>query len=308
MADAWWLSCSCYAGSGGETRTCLCLHTLTLLSASLEMTQCVTGQPESTKNIWKLMMYFISLICMSWDPLRKSSLFKVSWLVAKADLELADYLTPVLASVPLYYGLLSESESEVAQSCLTLCDPRGPYPIRLCRPWDFPGKNTGVGCHFLLQKIFPTQGWTRVSCIAGRRFTVWATREALWSLNRGINKKIINQNCTESSLLFYATHSDIVSCQFSLFSCVRLSVTPWPTAWQASLSFTRYLDVWRTHWILHISRHPLLWWVPIGRASSASCQTHWLSPLGQITFWRHVRSPGLHSAFQKEFHWVSIET
>ena len=25
-------------------------------------------------------------------------------------------------------------------------------------PWDFPGKNTGVGCHFLLQEIFPTQG------------------------------------------------------------------------------------------------------------------------------------------------------
>ena len=27
----------------------------------------------------------------------------------------------------------------------------------LC-PWDFPGKNTGVGCHFLLQGIFLTQG------------------------------------------------------------------------------------------------------------------------------------------------------
>ena len=25
-------------------------------------------------------------------------------------------------------------------------------------PWDFPGKNAGVGCHFLLQGIFPTQG------------------------------------------------------------------------------------------------------------------------------------------------------
>ena len=27
----------------------------------------------------------------------------------------------------------------------------------LLRPWDFPGKSTGVGCHFLLQGIFPTQ-------------------------------------------------------------------------------------------------------------------------------------------------------
>ena len=25
-------------------------------------------------------------------------------------------------------------------------------------PWNFSGKNTGVGCHFLLQEIFPTQG------------------------------------------------------------------------------------------------------------------------------------------------------
>ena len=25
-------------------------------------------------------------------------------------------------------------------------------------PWDFPGKNTGMGCHFLLQGVFPTQG------------------------------------------------------------------------------------------------------------------------------------------------------
>ena len=31
-------------------------------------------------------------------------------------------------------------------------------PARLFHPWDFPDKNTGVGCHFLLQGIFPTQG------------------------------------------------------------------------------------------------------------------------------------------------------
>ena len=36
------------------------------------------------------------------------------------------------------------------QSCPTLCDRRR-QPTRLPRPWDSPGKNTGVGCHFLLQ-------------------------------------------------------------------------------------------------------------------------------------------------------------
>ena len=34
----------------------------------------------------------------------------------------------------------------------TLCDPiDGSSPIRLPCPWDSPGKNTGVGCHLLLQ-------------------------------------------------------------------------------------------------------------------------------------------------------------
>ena len=37
------------------------------------------------------------------------------------------------------------------QSCPTLCDPIDGSPTRLPRPWDSQGKNTGVGCHFLLQ-------------------------------------------------------------------------------------------------------------------------------------------------------------
>ena len=43
------------------------------------------------------------------------------------------------------------------QLCLTL-QPHGLYPARLLCPWDFAGKDTGVGCHVLLQGIFPTQG------------------------------------------------------------------------------------------------------------------------------------------------------
>ena len=34
----------------------------------------------------------------------------------------------------------------------------GLYPTGLLSPWDFPGKSTGVGCHFLLQQTFLTQG------------------------------------------------------------------------------------------------------------------------------------------------------
>ena len=47
--------------------------------------------------------------------------------------------------------------ANVAQSCLTLCNPMDWSPLVLC-PWDSPGKNTRVGCHALLQAIFLTQG------------------------------------------------------------------------------------------------------------------------------------------------------
>ena len=58
----------------------------------------------------------------------------------------------------------------VAKSHPTL-RPYGPSPTRFLCPWDFPGKNSGVGCHFLFQKIFPTQGSKSGPCIASRFFT-----------------------------------------------------------------------------------------------------------------------------------------
>ena len=51
------------------------------------------------------------------------------------------------------------------QFFLTL-QPHGLQPTRLLCLWNFPGKNTGVGNHSLLQGIFLTQGLTQVSCIA----------------------------------------------------------------------------------------------------------------------------------------------
>ena len=44
--------------------------------------------------------------------------------------------------------------AKLLQSCPTLRDPIDGHrrrPTRLPHPWDSPGKNTGVGCHFLLQ-------------------------------------------------------------------------------------------------------------------------------------------------------------
>ena len=46
----------------------------------------------------------------------------------------------------------------LTQSCPILCDLMDCYPARLLCLWNFPGKYTGVGCLFLLQGIFLTQG------------------------------------------------------------------------------------------------------------------------------------------------------
>ena len=48
--------------------------------------------------------------------------------------------------------------SLVAKSFPTLLQLHGLHPTRLFCPWDFPGKSTRVGCHFLLQETFPIQG------------------------------------------------------------------------------------------------------------------------------------------------------
>ena len=48
----------------------------------------------------------------------------------------------------MFFSLPAAAKS--LQLCPTLCDPIDSSPPAP-RSWDFPGKNTGVGCHFLLQ-------------------------------------------------------------------------------------------------------------------------------------------------------------
>ena len=70
-----------------------------------------------------------------------------------------------LEELSVLHAVLSHS------ACLTLCYPLDHSPPGSSVHGDSPGKNTGEGCHVLLQGIFPTQ----VSLIAGGFFTVWAT-------------------------------------------------------------------------------------------------------------------------------------
>ena len=90
------------------------------------------------------------------------------------------YLTTlyhVYLKLKMLYFILCVKVS-VAQSCLTLCDPMD---------WGLPGSSV----HGILQKTILEwvaipfsrvaswpRDWTQISCIAGKFFTLWATREA----------------------------------------------------------------------------------------------------------------------------------
>ena len=141
----------------------------------------------------------------------------------------------------------------VTLSCLTVSPPGSSVH------GDSPSENTGVGCHALLQDIFPMQGsnpglphcrwilyrlshqgsprilewvtwpfsrgssWprnrTRVSCSAGRFFTGCATREALSSV------KCIKLLCNQSSELFHTQKLPLFPSPQPLISTILLSVS-----------------------------------------------------------------------------------
>ena len=86
--------------------------------------------------------------------------------------------------------------------------PHGLLPTRLLCPWDFPGKNTGLACHFLLQGILQIHGLN--PCLLHRQ--------------------------TDSSPLSHLASPYIDMLLLSCFSRVLLCAILWTAARQAPLS------------------------------------------------------------------------
>ena len=112
------------------------------------------GREES--DMTERLHFHFSLLCIgegNGNPLRCSCLENPrdggAWLaavsgIAQSRTQLKRLSSRSSSSNPLQYSGLENSMD---------CSLTGLLP-----PWDFPGKKTGVGCHFLLQGNFPTQG------------------------------------------------------------------------------------------------------------------------------------------------------
>ena len=82
--------------------------------------------------------------------------------------------------------------------------PRGLQPAKLPCPWNFPGKNTGVGCHFFFLKrgSFQPRDRTHISCLScteGRFFCHWATTQRQIRLTNAERK--LRKQCVQLPIL-----------------------------------------------------------------------------------------------------------
>ena len=176
-------------------------------------------QPESLHSFGSEKLHNISLVSSHTLHLQTKGSLAHPYRPADRDPSIGEHLCWVVYRC-WHRGRLccaKQGKVKVAQSCLTLLDPTD------CL-WNSPSQNTGVGSLSLLQGIFPIQGsnpgllhckwilyqlshkgsprileWvayhfsrgysqprnrTGVSCIAGRFFADWATREDLQAWNR----------------------------------------------------------------------------------------------------------------------------
>ena len=146
----------------------------------------------------------------------------------------------------------------VAQSCLTLDDPMDCSLPGSSVHGDSPRKSTGVGCHALLQGIFPTQG---------------------------SNPGLLHCRWILYCLSHPGSPFDCLLLLLSHFSCVRLCATPQTAAYQAppSLGFSR-----QEHWSglpFPSPMHESEKWKSSRSVMSDSSRPHGLQPTRLLCPW-----------------------
>ena len=98
----------------------------------------------------------------------------------------------------------------VAKSCSTLLWPHGLWPSRLLYPWDFPGKNTRVVCHFLPRISSGPKDWTHVSCIGRQILCHWATTLLCQSVSSVAQSCLTLCDATDCSMPGFHVHHQLL--------------------------------------------------------------------------------------------------
>ena len=160
-----------------------------------------------------VMEYKITKILFLGNPC--GTTLEVIFIMRRSDNSIAKALSWLKISTNLIY---SERVYVHAQSCATLCNP-----ARLLCPWNSLGKNTGVGCHFLLQGIFPTQGLNLcllhlLNCHLWRPYKAEDETEITVSLNLhkghegnlGGDEAVTYLNCDASYMTAFCQNSELL--------------------------------------------------------------------------------------------------
>ena len=123
---------------------------------------CSSRHLPSFKGTWVTGGYRVA-----WEPLKSRADFQQHFSAKETDQPGSQSKSPGLRNKTNYsFGETTQSvpkpkwDMKVTSviQCVWLFVPRGLQPSRLLCPRNFPGKNTGVGYHFLLQGIFLAQG------------------------------------------------------------------------------------------------------------------------------------------------------
>ena len=137
-----------------------CLYKLLISFCQASLVAQMVKNPPAMQETW--------VQSLGWeDPLEKGTAthssilaWRIPWTEEPGRLQSMGLQT-VRHDWAAFFSSFSKLEGVYVLSRLVVSDSlwtHGLYPSRLLCPWDYPGKNTGLGCHFLLQGIFPTQG------------------------------------------------------------------------------------------------------------------------------------------------------
>ena len=183
----WHIECSTFTASSfriwnsstGIPSPPLALFVMMLSKAYLTSHSRMSGCDYTIVIIWVVKIFIVQFFCVFLPPLLNLFCFFRS-------IPFLSFIKPIFAwNVPLV-SLVFLKRSLVFPillfSSISLHWLLRKVFLSVLILWDSPGKNTGVGCHFLLQGIFPTQGLNlHLLCfLYGRQILyLWATGETL---------------------------------------------------------------------------------------------------------------------------------